>query len=249
MTYINYPNLPQDKIALAAVSSTATEAIAALAREGIDVIEIEPVSGLPAPVASHADLQLLHLGGNKLLLAQELQQYNERFKALGFFTSYLDTKLGNKYPHDISLNFSIYNNRCFGLSSIMPLQLYNHCNHTGLQIINSNQGYARCSVAIVGTAAAMTADPTLYKLLTNQGVDVLKLEYGDIVLDGYNTGFIGGCCGLISNDRLAICGNLERYNQGKAVLAFLAKHNVTPVYLQDCKLLDIGGIVPLAERK
>lgn len=245
MQFVQTPNLPQSAVAVVAAASCAASVLAGLDRQGIEVVQTRPLAALPAPVADHADLQLLHLGHNQVLLTPPAAYLQPQLTKLGINCHFIDADVGNSYPDDISLNFLLQQNSCFGLCSKMPLQLQKHCKDAGLQPVNSKQGYARCSVAVVTDHAAMTADPTLHKLLTARGIDVLRLEPGGIVLEGYSTGFIGGCCGLIAPDKLAFSGTLERYPQQDRVVAFLNKHKVVPVYLSDCNLLDIGGILPL----
>nr|WP_283123981.1 hypothetical protein [Angelakisella massiliensis] len=114
------------------------------------------------------------------------------------------------------------------------------------RFLHSRQGYARCSVCLVSSNSAITSDPTLYGLLTAAGLDVLKLPPGDILLPGYDTGFIGGCCGLIHPRRMAFTGSLEYYHCGMAVVRFLERYQIEPVFLRKGKLLDVGGIIPLA---
>lgn len=241
------PNLPQQQVRLAAVAENAVEVIAALEREGIEVIGVQPLMALPRPVSTHSDLQLLHLGGGNILAVKEAKYLKTQLTKFGFTVRKNSTSIGWEYPKDISLNFLLLNNCCFGMLSIMPLQLENHCKNTGLQVVHSKQGYARCSVAVVAQNAAITADTTLCRLLTAAQIDTLLVGSGDILLPGYDTGFIGGCCGLLSKDRLAFTGSLTHYKYGPQVLEFLDKHSVTPLYLTDGKLLDIGGILPLAE--
>lgn len=247
MQAITTPNLPRGRVRLAAVSSFYKDIPCALEREGIEVVLVQPVAALPKPVASHSDLQLLHTGGNRLLLAREAGYIQTALNRLGFTTDFIDNSLGDSYPNDVSLNFLLQNDCCFGLCSNMPLELVKHCNYAGLLPVSSKQGYARCSVAVVAPKAAITSDSNLGSLMSANGIDVLMLEPGDIILEGYNTGFIGGCCGLIANDRLALTGSLQSYRQGKKILEFLKGYNVEPVYLREGKLVDIGGIIPLAE--
>lgn len=241
------PNLPQSPVRLVAIAESVPEVIAALEREGIEVVRVTPLEGLPTPVAAHSDLQLLHLGNNIILAVKEAGALKAQFTKFGFATQEPFTNIGQEYLEHISLNFLLLHNHCFGMLSKMPLHLKNHCKNAGLQMVHSKQGYARCSVAVVTQNAAITADTTLYKLLITAGVDTLLVDPGDILLPGYDTGFIGGCCGLIAKDKLAFTGNLSQYHCGRQVLGFLEKHQVTPVYLSRGKLLDIGGILPLLE--
>lgn len=247
MNAIQQPNLPQNAVALVAVSGCDAQILQSLRQQGIELLVIGPAKTLPPPVASHADLQLLHLGGNKLLLAQESGCLSETLINYDFDLSVLTNQLEATYPKDISLNFLLLKSHCFGLCSYMPLQLVEHCEHAGLQCVSVCQGYTRCSVAVVAEKAAITADSNLAQCLADCGVDVLLIPSGEIQLPGYGTGFIGGCCGLIAKDKLAVTGQLEQHSWGGLVLDFLDKHQVTPVYLRQQPLLDIGGILPLCE--
>lgn len=247
MIAVKHPNLPQSAVTVAAVSGCCPEIVQGLRQQGIEPLAVWPARTLPSPVSSHADLQLLHLGGSKVLLAQEASSLQEPLEQYGFLTSFLSCPLGNVYPQDISLNFLILKNYCFGLSRVMPLQLQRHCIEANLQVMTSWQGYARCSVAVVSSNGVITADHKLAQSLTDVGFDVLLIPPGEIQLPGYDMGFIGGCCGLIDKDRLAFTGNLAHHSWGDAILAFLEKHRVTPIYLRQEPLLDIGGILPLCE--
>ena len=78
-----------------------------------------------------------------------------------------------------------------------------------------------------------------------KGIDVLLIPPGDICLPGYDTGFIGGCCGLIDKNILAFTGSLSEYSHGHKIIKFLEDHNVQYDCLLPGKMLDIGGVIPL----
>ena len=110
-------------------------------------------------------------------------------------------------------------------------------------LIDIKQGYTRCSCAIISNNAFITNDKGIYDALTAQKYDVLLLPYGDIELEGFEYGFIGGTCGLIDNNTMAFFGNLNKYKYGTDVKKFLKKHNVEPVYLYDGRLIDRGSLL------
>ncbi|MEG1875423.1 MAG: hypothetical protein RR185_07615, partial [Angelakisella sp.] len=60
------PNVPQGPVTLVAVAGNAMEVISTLRQQGRQVVPAKAVDTVPEPVACHADLQLLHLGGSKL---------------------------------------------------------------------------------------------------------------------------------------------------------------------------------------
>ena len=79
-------------------------------------------------------------------------------------------------------------------------------------------------------------------------MDALLINEHGILLDGYDYGFIGGCCGLIDKDVLAFTGALDSLRCAPQIRAFLEKHHVKPVELTRNQMVDIGGILPLKER-
>ena len=110
------------------------------------------------------------------------------------------------------------------------------------KLLNINQGYAKCSTAIVSENAVMTSDMKIGKILKENNIDVLLLPPGDIILPSLDYGFIGGTCGLLDNNTLAFYGDLDMYKYGNEVLSFLRKHNVEPIFLSKSKLIDRGSI-------
>ena len=110
------------------------------------------------------------------------------------------------------------------------------------KLINVKQGYTKCSTCIVNNHAIITSDVSIAKALSPEGMDVLLIPPGDILLPGLNYGFIGGATGLIEDNVLAFYGHLDHYLYGKEVLEFLKKHRVEPVFLRNGKLIDRGSI-------
>jgi len=110
------------------------------------------------------------------------------------------------------------------------------------KLLNVNQGYSKCSTAIVSENAVITSDMKIGKILKENNINVLLLPPGDIILPGLDYGFIGGTCGLLDNNKLAFYGNLNMYKYGDKVLNFLKKHNVKPIFLSKDKLIDRGSI-------
>ena len=94
----------------------------------------------------------------------------------------------------------------------------------------------------------ITSDPSITTACRKAGFDVLQIRPGFIELPGYSHGFIGGCCGLISADRLAVCGELNTHPDHDRIHRFLTQHNVSVIELCKGPLQDIGGIIPLKQK-
>ena len=90
-------------------------------------------------------------------------------------------------------------------------------------------------------------DHPLYDRLFVEGFAVLLIRPGHIALPGYDTGFIGGCCGKLAPDELAFAGALSSRPDGERMREFLHSRCVAPVELREGPLVDVGGILPLRE--
>ena len=86
---------------------------------------------------------------------------------------------------------------------------------------------------------------SIYKALVGTDVDVLKIDPMEILLPGYDRGFIGGCGGFIKEDLIYLTGNIKGAQKTK-IFEFVQKHNVRFIFNDANDLIDIGGIVPLA---
>ena len=116
----------------------------------------------------------------------------DEFKEKNKGTYYFFTRYGHK-PHD-SFNYSNQEENIyfiFGKESNASRYIINYAKQSGKRFVNVNQGYSKCSVAKVSEKAAITADSSLYKAMTEQGIDVLLISQGNITLKGYDCGFIG----------------------------------------------------------
>ncbi|NFA59402.1 hypothetical protein K8O96_13200 [Clostridium sporogenes] len=212
-----------------------------LEKRNIKVI-LCPSSHLLYPaVCGHPDM-LLHIIDNKTIIAHKNidKEFVQSLKNLGINVILSRKSLENKYPEDIMLN-------ALNIRDIFMHKLkYTDPNLLSLikhkKLLNINQGYSKCSTAIVSQNAVMTSDIKIEKLLKKNDIDVLLLPPGDIILPGLDYGFIGGTCGLLDNNILAFYGDLNMYTYGNKVANFLKKHNVKPIFLSKGKLIDRGSI-------
>ena len=69
MRFVMSQNLPDGEVCFIAVSAEEPDVIAYLQACGIEAAPVQPCEALPRGLRSHADLQLLHFGGNELLAA------------------------------------------------------------------------------------------------------------------------------------------------------------------------------------
>ena len=115
----------------------------------------------------------------------------------------------------------------------------------GLRILPVRQGYTACAVAVLDKQCAITSDLGIARHLEKNGFTVLRIQPGFIQLPGYGAGFIGGCCGKLAPDLLAVTGHLESHPDGQRMRDFIQKRGIAVWELTDGPLLDVGGVLPL----
>lgn len=246
---IKNPNIPKNKVITAIAGDMPVDLDNAFKSLGIKIFNVKRNAALQAPVASHADMLVHHLGDSNILITKNNDEVKETLKDLGFNPAVIQKDILKKYPHDILLNSARIGN--FNVCNLKNTakEIVDYCKNNKIEVIDVAQGYAKCSTCIVNEKAIITEDFKIKARCEQKGIDVLLIRKGYVNLSGYNYGFIGGCSALISEDILAFFGCIEEHPDYKIISSFLKKYNITPLSLTKNKLQDIGGIIPLLEEK
>ncbi len=236
-------NLPRGKVKLAAVSEEARALIETLEQQEIDVVRISPSMKILDGTAAHADLHLLHLGGNDIWISFEQRDKVDFLKSCGFNVKILNEALGDAYPLDVPLNAAVIGKTVF----LNPKTIGKDINFNDKNVVSVRQGYSKCSVCAAGDNAVITDDTGIYNAALKNGMDALLVEKGDVRLKGRDYGFIGGCCGMINSTTMLFNGDLELHRNSKEIKTFLKVHGIDCLSVGDYPLTDIGGLLPLCE--
>lgn len=219
----------------------------ALMNRGIGCIESHGLASLPGPLRYHPDMQLLHVAQDTIICAPNLNEGTRthlRDRGLTVISGLSEPS--DSYPGDIPYNTAIIGDYALLNLPYADPVVVEWLQRTGKRLLHVNQGYAKCSVAIVSHEAAITSDMSIYKALKAVNMDVLLIEpTTDILLPGYNYGFIGGACGLISENDMVFSGNFGLLRQAESIGEFLRKHGIKPVSLGAGPVMDTGGFIPL----
>ncbi|HAS74889.1 MAG TPA: hypothetical protein DCS67_12160 [Clostridiales bacterium UBA8960] len=148
-------------------------------------------------------------------------------------------KLGNHYPEDIRFNVLALTNHMFHLLSATDKQII---NRSKLHKVNVRQGYTRCSCLPVGGNAIITEDESLGNVVAEMGYDVLVIERGHVVLEGFPYGFFGGTGGQIE-EMIVFNGRLDLHPNHTQVKHFIESRGLSIVELHDERLVDCGSIL------
>lgn len=151
--------------------------------------------------------------------------------------------LAAAYPLDVAYN-AVITEDCFihNLDHTAPLVLA-HCRNQQKQLIHVRQGYTKCSSVVVNEKAVITADRGIYHAAKDH-LNVLLVQPGHVLLDGYDSGFLGGTSGVIG-ETVIFHGNLRQHPDYDKIMKFLEAAGKTTNYFEEFLLTDIGSILVL----
>lgn len=249
--FVQAPNLPLNADIVIIGEKYADKLAKPLDKCGINPIFIPNNPKVDPRLAGHADLSVFHAGGERMYLAPYLRgsEFAKKLKALGADIIYADIAQSPIYPNDTQLNIAVIDSSLIfnHKSSYLPAVNYLTIER-GYQAISCKQGYAKCSILIVNERSLITQDPGIARAAIGAGLEVLQILPDGVALDGFSCGFIGGAGFKLNTGELAFTGILDVLPDKPRILAFLAERNITPVYLTDAPIFDIGSAIPLTEK-
>ena len=196
-----------------------------LAEYGYDIIPSKKIEEYAEPEQLHADMQALRV--------------NDRL----FTLKSCAKKAGEKYPENVLLNCLFIGNTLYGRLDSVDETVLKFCREEDIKLVNVNQGYTKCSSLQVAENAVITADKSIAKALKNNGVEVLLISAGNIVLEGFDYGFIGGAS-FSDNNTIYFFGDITKHPDYNKIKEFTSKHNsIIEILCKTQPLTDIGGAV------
>lgn len=250
MNHIKLPNLPEGKVKGILIDGRVSKKIAdSLMKMKITPFKTERLAHMYESVSYHTDIMLHHIGGNKIVYAPGISsKLLESLTRIGFHMVEGETVLSSQYPGNIAYNAARVGNYVIHNLKYTDKVLKRELENEGVEFIDVNQGYSKCSVCVVDKTAIITSDKGIEQAALRKGIDVLLIEPDEnIVLPGLNMGFIGGCTGKIAKDKLVVSGDLTKLKSFVDIVRFANSHGVKVVSLSDEKPLDVGSIIPVFE--
>ena len=244
--FLEYANLPRGNVTCVVVSDIIPELLTELVNNySIKVVVPSPLNKISGSEKYHADMSFFHLGMNRFILDKNNNDLKKHMEKIGGIITDCD-QISASVP---KLNACLLKDVMICNKTITDENIRNYCNEKKIKLLHTKQRYAKCSTAIVTDNAVITTDESIYRICKEEGIDVLKVRNEGIDLYGYNYGFIGGCCGLISNNLLAFSGAIQNHPDYNNIKAFAGNYGISIISLGSNKLYDIGGIIPVTERK
>ena len=237
-------NLPEFNVTHVLVNYKASKVIERLQTLDIQAISVYEGAGLNGSLAAHADMNYFHYGNNELFCMNDRAagEWAKKFNLVP-----VGEPLSDRYPHSVLLNCVRIGSYLICNTETVSKIILDKAYKDGLQIINTKQGFTKCSVCVLSKDSIITDDPSIYESASKFINDVTFISKGSIKLDGYNYGFIGGCTGKISKDCLAFCGRIDSHSDHNIIYDALERNKLRAAELTDDTLEDIGSLIPLIE--
>lgn len=243
---MNYPNLPQKQASKVIIGSDYNKEIYnKLEKLGVEPIFTAKSTNVRQGIQNHADLVYCPLNTDYCLISKEHSELQKKLLSFGYKSEFIDEDLGYNYPDDVWLNCVVIGNHIFYNSDTVSRKIREFVKKSDLTEVTVRQGYTKCSIAVVSAHAFITDDISIGSRGAEFGFDTLIINKGDIKLQNFNYGFIGGATGKISEDKMLFTGKLENLSDCVRIKKFLYKHNVEPIELTNGTMEDIGSIFPL----
>lgn len=190
----------------------------------------------------HADLQCLILNDTAFVLScckRLSDALSEHYHVI-----LCGDRFNGKYPDNTCLSAVQCGNKLVGRIASLDNHIKEYCRDHDIELINVNQGYAKCSCAQIADRAIITADKSIVRALQNTEIDVLTIGKGRVLLEGAKYGFLGGASGYDRDKHTVFfCGDIEKHPDAQVIKRFCKKHGTDIVCLSSAMLTDIGGII------
>lgn len=226
--YLCSPHLPKE----------VREILRSLGGQGFDIPECPR---LAKPVAAHPDMLFSELSDGTLLTEGKYFSENKAFfEGLPFYAKIKpsSTILAPEYPEDVAFDVVRHRGKVIGKAEYMAEEIKRDAD----DIIDVKQGYALCSV-LKTECFAITADKHLYNALMDNNCETLFDSGNNIILNGYNCGFIGGASCCIEEARTVVLfGNAEELSEFEKIKSFIEGYGYKLKYPRNIPLEDFGGV-------
>ena len=240
MNFIKNPHLPEGEVTLFLKDRCA---------DNIKLNNLKDAychGNILSGINTHPDMTFCSLKDGDAVVAKEgYDYYKKLLSPYGFNIIKGENETKKEYPYDISLNCVIIDNKLFHYLDYTDKAIIKYCEKNEIEPINVKQGYTKCSTLIVDEKSVITCDRKLNEIYEQNGINSLFVDNSDIKINNFDHGFIGGCGGKISKDKIAFFGDIEKHKDYNKISAFLNERKITYISIMKGPLFDYGTLIPL----
>lgn len=212
-------------------------------KTGIEAIPLKPYKRLDTPVATHADMLFCVL--DKTVFCYEDYVIDNGFESIiraeGYDLVFVSNKCAPEYPNDISLNVLVMGKLLFCYVKHTAKEILEYAKKSGYEVINVKQGYSACSTLVIDENIAITSDKCIASAIEGAGKEVLFVSNEEIILPGYNCGFIGGATGKMGGS-VCFFGDVSALKDGERIVELLSRKKQCIISISSGRVYDFGGI-------
>ena len=216
---------------------------------GYKLVPIETSNNVYAEISSHVDIFTTKIGDTLIVEKSKYDDLVFMLKDTEYNIISGKENVEMKYPNDIKYNVCIRGNYAVHNFKYTDKVVLKELKENGYELINVEQGYTNCSVALIDESSVITTDRKIAEKLIANNISVLLLDYTpDIKLkDEYGNysnmnGFIGGAIGRVDNN-IIVFGDLNKIDRENKIRDFIKIRNLKLIDFKDLDVIDYGGIV------
>lgn len=200
---------------------------------------------LKGAVKTHPDMSLFKYDDETLIASQEsFDYYNEIFKNTKINIINANEDPHEKYPSDVKFNALRAGEHLICKKDVCAESIIKRFDVN--KIINSSQGYVKCSVIDVGSEYFASDDKYLYEIIKSLGKKCILLDKGFVKIKDYDYGFIGGASGY-ARDKIFLTGKIINEANRIRLEEFSREINKELIYLTEYDIFDIGTLMIMEE--
>ena len=203
-----------------------------------EVVRTRANKNLLKGLDTHTDILVHPLPSGELVVDREnLEYYKNIFPDKKILPSH--SILSKKYPKDVPLNAFTFKNYFIHNLKFTDQVLLDYYKNSSYDMINIKQGYAKCS-SLVTEDFIITSDGGIYESLRDL-IPIYKINHGEIRLQNFNYGFIGGASGALGK-KIFFTGDFSHHSSYEEILKIIKKYGCEIEILSDETIEDYGSI-------
>ena len=203
-----------------------------------EVVRTRANKNLLKGLDTHPDILVHPLPSGELVVDRDnLEYYKKIFPDKKIFPSH--SKLSKKYPKDVPLNAFTFKNYFIHNLKFTDKVLLAYYKNSAYELINIKQGYAKCS-SLVTEDFIITSDGGIYESLRDL-IPIYKIKHGEIKLQNFNYGFIGGASGVLGK-KIFFTGDFSHHSSNEEILKIIKKYGYEIEILSKDPIEDYGSI-------
>lgn len=221
---------------------------------GYEIIKAGYNTELYDEIAAHVDISYIKVGDDIIVSPDKFVELSKKINCIVG-----KTELEAEYPKDVAYNVCIMGKKAIHNFKYTDPILKQKLIDEGYKLINVEQGYTKCSIAVIDDNSCITSDIGIAKVLMDEGIDVLFVYEPDISLlkrtnsnEMYESrmyfeksdmqGFIGGAMVDLGSEIL-LFGDVDNLLNKDKIIKFIESKGKKLKGFDKLEIIDYGGIV------